>query len=286
MKKLLVVVLLLAPGSASTHGSSIAPAPALAKALHTPLFRDLCTALDGNPIPWNTAVLGGNQGTPNYRMMTISARYLHSVRFGTPEQKQIARFRTLQILELQETHGHMTVGPTGWNSEQFVLDPHANFWIASMVAFTWGAWESQDQEVIDACSRWWAVHLHYLKLGWGKAGVRLPGTRLHSAVPHWDVDTKVFKLVHKIPFKIGPGESKSIVYLRKLLIVHPQCIPTKFAPGKLRMPLHFTSGPQGALSWMDRPPELPNRAVDWVHSTGPGKFDYEFGFQWETPLPW
>lgn len=271
-------------GAAQTHALVRVPVPP-AMAWHTPLYNDLKTALASEPIVWlENSILWGQRGTPNYRMMFIGAHYLHSVRFGTPAQKAKARKRVLDLLDGQETkYGHMTVSPNG--NEQFVLDPHANFWIASMVALTWGAWESQDNTVIGACTRWWAIHLYYLKKAWVGSGVRIPGTRLKGDLPGWDVDTKVFKLANQIPFKIGPYESGSIVWLKKLLQTYPNALPKKYFAGKLAMPLFFQETADGKLVWMAKPAKLPLTPVDWVKSTGPGKGQFTFGKSWQTPPP-
>lgn len=234
---------------------------------HVGLYAALNAAMSGQHISQVDNQYAGNSGTGNYRIMFAASHYLDALHFGDEALKSKRRARVIELL----SDFHMVSRNA---NEQFVFDPHANFWIASLVAITQGAGESGDKPVIDLCNQWWATHLYWLEKGWNGKSVRLPGTRAKTD-PIWDVDTKVYKLTHGIPFKIGDGEVLSIVYLGRLLKKYPQAITKARIPGKLVMPMHVEAN---GVIWMEKPAQLPLEPVDWVSATA-------FGRDWTTPVP-
>jgi hypothetical protein len=251
---------------------------------HEPLFRDLKASLQCQPIVWNeNSDLWGQRGTANYRVMFAGAQYLQSIRFGNAAQRTKARNRVIELLRVQEElFGHMTIAPKA--NEQFVLDPHTNFWIPSMVAFTVGAWETNDEEIKSRMTRWWSTHFYYLKISWTGTETRIPGTRLKGNLPSWSVDSDIYKIVSGIPFKLG-NVWIAPHYFKKMLESFPYSVPNIFRPGKLLMPLHFEQTASGFLAWMEKPETLPLTPVDWILSREAPKGQFTYGKNWESPRP-
>jgi hypothetical protein len=243
-------------------------------------------ALHCMPIEWQEdSPMWGNRGTANFRMMFVSAHYLHSVRFGTTAQKAKARTRMMQLLQTQEQNGHMVIAGA---NEQFVLDPHANFWNASMVAATWAAWDSNDAVMKQLCNKWWAIHFYWLKQGWNGLEVRLPGTRFKGNTPFWGADTNAFKLAHGTVFRPQANVWGSVIFLDKLLKRYPAALPTEsqYIAGRLLMPIHVRVNGTKRTIWMDRPSELPMFPLDWVQFDVINKNIFTFGRDWETSIPY
>lgn len=265
------------------------PTPSPGRPSHVYLFANLTNAYHRVPVPFvDNSDFWGVHGTANYKIMFAAAMYLQSIHFGTPAQKARAKARVLDLFHQDEvTKGHM-------NGEQFVLDPHANFWTGSIAAITQGAWEVGDADVKAHCSTYWSTHFYWIDQAWTgpmkglDGGVRLTGTRQQGGTPSYQVDSKTYMLLKKIPQKLGSGDWTAIFWFQDMLNKYPNSVPKTFAPGKMEYPIHKKVIPGGFIIWMDADPKHGFQAddtIDWVRVVGPARNQFTFGINWTKPVP-
>lgn len=277
------------PTAAVSKGPTPVPTPSPGQPSHVYLFANLTNAYHKISVPFvDDSEFWGVHGTANYKIMFAAAMYLQSIHFGTPAQKARAKARVLDLFHQDEvSKGHM-------NGEQFVVDPHSNFWTGSIAAITQGAWEVSDAEVKVHCSTWWSTHFYWIDQAWtGPAkgqdgGMRLPGTRLQGGTPGWQVDDKTYMLLKKMPVKLGSGDWTAIFWFQDMITKYPLAVPKTYAPGKMEYPLHKKVIPGGFIIWMDADPNHGFQAddsIDWVRAVGPARAQYTFGTNWKTPVP-
>ncbi len=236
-----------------------------------------------------------NTGTANFRWMGAAGFYGWALRFGTPQDVELAESRVLDLYRQEREKGLML-------GEQTACDPHANFHLAAHAAIRIFAREADRKLVLAQNGDWWRKLHGVYKLGATPDGeIFLPSTRLgpsatNHANPVTQPGTAIYRIFAGLPH-LAPMKSKhwwqdemnqSPRMVRDLLEAGDDLGGALTRPElpRLQMPMFVIRASQGHFASVEgNPGQTPT--ADWVKITyGPPRHHtLEYGVNWTKPRP-